>query len=448
MKEAMLYLLQAFDKGGEMSQTEIPRVDRAPVTKAFLERATESAGYATLVIGYIVSIFSASFLTLSNVLAFTGVQLLYALIFWWVNTRAQERRWQMRVGMSLLLILTVVSGAIAATGIYFDWLLYFVTVGVFCTLLPLPVALLLDLILYIWAGITIFLLNNFAQVGQTWISLLAGFAFVTAFGVANKLLITQRERSELLLHELETSNHEREEANIQLQKYANEVEELTVDRERTRMAREIHDTLGHYLTILSIQLETISKLQERDPARAIVEVAEARRVAAQSMQEVRNAVAALRPSSIATLSLPEALTQLANEFRSTSNETELTLDLETQLPLLSPDIQLALYRAVQEALTNIRKHAHATKVLVRLRYEAHEIELVVLDNGNGAAENESRYPGSGFGLVGLRERVELLGGHVTYGTEEAQGYRVTIRVPLLQQDKDRKDATWQNTFAS
>src|SRR5205823_11321560 len=135
------------------------------------------------------------------------------------------------------------------------------------------------------------------------------------------------------------------------------------------MAREIHDTLGHYLSILTIQLETISKLQERDPARAAVEIAEARRVASQSMQEVRNAIAALRPTSIATLSLTQAITQLGNEFGQSGTETELTLDLDTQLPPISPDLQVALYRAVQETLTNVRKHTHASKVLVRLRYE-------------------------------------------------------------------------------
>ncbi len=414
-----------------MSLTGVPRLGRTPITRAFLERATETAGYITLVIGYIVSIFSASSLTLENVLVFTGIQFLYTLVFWWVNTHAQEHRWQMVVGLSVLFILTIASGALTFTGIYFDWLLYFVTVGAICTLLSLPIALFLCLLLYIGAFSTLFLsLQNLAESGQTATTLLAGFAFVAAFAVANKLLITQRERTEMLLHKLENSNAEREEAHRQLQKYTNEVEELTIDRERTRMAREIHDTLGHYLTILSIQLETISKLQERDPAQAKVEVAEARRVTAQSMQEVRNAVAALRPSSIATLSLPDALTQLATEFRTTSNETELTLDLETQLPHLSSDIQLAIYRAAQEALTNIRKHAHATKVLIRLRYEAHKIELVVLDNGNGALENEVKHSGGGFGLVGLRERIELLGGHVAYGLEQPQGYRVTISLPI------------------
>ncbi len=410
-----------------MNGTNTPRIGRSPTKRAFLERATETAGYITIVIGYIVSIFSASSLTISNVLTFTGLQLLYAFVFWWVNTKAQGHRWQTTISLSALFILTVVSGMLISTGIAFDWLLYFVTVATFCTLLPLSIALFLCLLLYIAAGVTLFFLQSFSEFSSTEATLLPGFVFAAAFAVANKLLTAQRERSELLLHELEASNAEREEAHKQLQKYANEVEELTVDRERTRMAREIHDTLGHYLTILSIQLETISKLQERDPAQAKVEVAEARRVAAQSMQEVRNAVAALRPSSIATLSLPEALTQLATEFRNTSPETELTLDLETQLPPLSPDVQLALYRAVQEALTNIRKHAHASKVLIRLRYEEHAIELVILDNGHGMVESEPKHPSSGFGLIGLRERIELLGGNIAYGPEESsRGYRVTI----------------------
>ncbi len=423
-----------------MSQTEVSRVGRTSLTRVFLERATESAGYVTLVIGYLISIFSAHHLTLMNVLIFTGTQILYVLVFWWITTKGVRARWRLPASVILLSILTFASGITVLLGIYLDWLLYFVTVAVCFTLLSLPLALLTSGALYLCAGATLYLEGGVIGLSQPWIFLLAGFAFVAVFSSANKLLIAQQERTELLLRELEKSNAEREEVNRQLQKYASEVEELTIDRERTRMAREIHDTLGHYLTILSIQLETISKLQERDPARAIVEVAEARRVAAQSMQEVRNAVAALRPSSIATVSLPEALTQLAHEFSSTSSETELTLDLETQLPLLSPDVQLALYRAVQEALTNIRKHAHATKVLIRLRYEEHEIELVVLDNGTGALEKEVRYPGSGFGLVGLRERIELLRGHVTYGNEEPQGYRVTTRIPLQQQEKEGEDA--------
>ena len=143
----------------------------------------------------------------------------------------------------------------------------------------------------------------------------------------------------------------------------------------------------------------------------------------------RNAVAALRPTSIATLSLTEALSQLGKEFERTVPATALTLDLETELPVLSPDISLALYRAVQEALTNIRKHAQASKVLVRLRYEDDALELLVLDNGHGVSKVDAQQQGGGFGLVGLRERIELLGGQVSHGPAEQGGYRVTVRVP-------------------
>jgi signal transduction histidine kinase len=121
--------------------------------------------------------------------------------------------------------------------------------------------------------------------------------------------------------------------------------------------------------------------------------------------------------------------QVGKEFERNAPETALTLDLETELPPLSPDMSVALYRAVQETLTNIRKHARASKVMVRLRYEDGTLDLLVLDNGKGTATPPDRQ-GEGFGLVGLRERIELLGGQVSYGPAEQGGYRVTVDVPV------------------
>jgi signal transduction histidine kinase len=192
----------------------------------------------------------------------------------------------------------------------------------------------------------------------------------------------------------------------------------------------MHDTLGHHLSILNIQLETIHRLHERDPARLPEEIAEARRVAAQSMQEVRNVVAALRPASVAQLPLPASITQLAREFQRTSPATDLTLDLETELPPLPPDVQVTFFRAAQEALTNIRKHTKASNVLLRLRYEDHHLELLILDNGTTLPS--SAMPSGGFGLLGLRERVELLGGHLDTQAVQPSGFRLTIQAPLEQ----------------
>jgi len=368
-----------------------------------LSRVGVSPAYITLAIGYLLAILQASHLTLVNFLAFTALQVLYSVVLWSMIKAEQSSR-QLVLRMGILSVLTVLSSLLALTGISWDWLLYLVTVAICFMVLPLRASIAVSILLYVILGVNLGLLDhwNWSSISPSLISFLPAFGFVAVFSLVGRVLSVQKERAERLLHQVEESNAELERAHEQLRNYANEVEELTIVRERTRLAREIHDSLGHYLTILNIQLETISKLQERDPGRAAIEVAEARRVAAQSMQEVRNAVAALRPTSIATLSLTEALAQLGSEFEHNAGETELTLDFDTQLPPLSPDLQVALYRAAQEALTNVRKHAHATKVLVRLRYEDELLELVVLDNGCGASNNSSNAQADGFGLRRIR----------------------------------------------
>lgn len=389
-------------------------------------------GYITLSIGYLVTILTTRHLTLLSFLVFTALQICYCVLLWWLirNVWRDSPAWRIVPVVALLIALTEIVGLLPLMGLSWDWLLYLVTISVFFSILPSRVATGSGIFLFVLMVLNLFVIDNWnwTMVYPNLLSLLPAFAFVAVFSLAMRVQHEQRERAERLLHRLEESNAELERAHKQLQEYADEVEELTIVRERTRLAREIHDILGHHLSILNIQLETIGKLQERDPARAAIEITEARRVAAQSMQEVRNAVAALRPTSIATLSLADALAQLGKEFEYNSPDTDLILDLETELPALPPDISLALYRSTQEALTNIRKHAQASKVLVRLRYEDGVIELLVLDNGIGASTSDAQQ-GSGFGLVGLRERIELLGGQVTHGPAEQGGYRVMVRVP-------------------
>jgi signal transduction histidine kinase len=395
-----------------------------------LSTAGTSAAFITLIIGYLLTILTTPpHLTLVNFMVFTVLQVIYCAVFWWLIKN--ELSENLRIfAIVMLTILTVATGLLSFVGLQWDWLLYLVTIAVYFLFLSLRVAIISGVLLYLLLVGNLGYLNNWnwSHIYFNSLSLLPAFIFVAVFSLMVRILDIQKDHAETLLHRLEESNAELEEAHRQLQSYANEVEELTIVRERTRMAREIHDTLGHYLSILTIQLETISKLQERDPARAAIEIAEARRVASQSMQEVRNAIAALRPTSIATLSLTQAITQLGNEFEQSGTETELTLDLDTQLPPISPDLQVAIYRAVQETLTNVRKHAHASKVLVRLRYEDELLELVVLDNGSGGSSSELDNQHGGFGLIGLRERIELLGGQVTYGPAEPAGYRVSVQV--------------------
>ncbi len=305
-------------------------------------------GYATLIVGYLYTILSTPHLTPLNFVAFSALQVGYVVVVTWLYRLVwpDTEVWQIALGLTLLAIITEAVSLLSLIGLQWDWLMFLVTVVLSFTILPLRAAIGAGIFLYVMAGVTLGWLDkwNWSSLYPSLLTLLPAFAFVAVFSLIVQVLQSQKYRAERLLSQLEESKGELEQAHMRLQSYADEVEELAVVRERTRLAREIHDTLGHYLSILTIQLETIAKLQERDPARASVEIAEARRVAAQSMQEVRNAVAALRPTSIATLGLAEALAQLGEEFERSSPETALTLDLETELPALSPDIALALYR--------------------------------------------------------------------------------------------------------
>ncbi|HET8845921.1 MAG TPA: ATP-binding protein, partial [Ktedonobacteraceae bacterium] len=140
-------------------------------------------------------------------------------------------------------------------------------------------------------------------------------------------------------------------------------------------------------------------------------------------------VEALRPDEASKGSLQEQLRKLVAEFEATCQETLIALDLDEVTHPLNPDLCLTLYRCAQEALTNIRKHAHATKVLLRLSTSDEHVELTVLDNGQGGLPiHEQQAPG--FGLQGMRERVALLDGRLWAGPESGHGWRIEVVLPL------------------
>ena len=230
-----------------------------------------------------------------------------------------------------------------------------------------------------------------------------------------------RERAEGLMVELEK-------ANVQLAAYATQAEELAMTQERNRLAREIHDTLGHYLTIVNVQIEAARVVMESDPERALDAMDKAQELTQKGLARVRESVAALRESPVSNRPLGEALGSLVQEAQSSGIVTEFTVAGE---PLaLEHKVALALYRAAQEGLTNVCKHARASRVDVLLDYQPAEVRLEVRDNGVGAAETNG-----GFGLLGIRERMQLLGGKLELDTGVGKGFRLTASVPLSQTDQ-------------
>ncbi len=212
-------------------------------------------------------------------------------------------------------------------------------------------------------------------------------------------------------------------ANQGLQDRAEQVEQLATIKERNRIAREIHDGLAHALTVVHIQLEAAQTLLEASPDRARAALVKAQNLAHEGLDEVRRSVALLRGTAPERPPLLAAVELLARE--TTTAGVAASLRVEGSPRRLPEPIEFTLYRAVQEALTNVRRHAAASRVDITLGFAAPDsTTLCVQDDGAGA-----RTAGPGFGLVGLRERVELAGGTVAITTAVGQGFRLELRVP-------------------
>lgn len=221
-------------------------------------------------------------------------------------------------------------------------------------------------------------------------------------------------------------------AHQQLRQYAFQAEELATAQERNRIARDIHDSLGHALTALNVQLQTAVMLWQQEPDRAEPFLQQARRLGVTAMQEVRKSVRALREENRAEQSLSETIAAVVDDFRQGSGiETQMHIIGQTAgigNTAVSAAIVNALYRIVQEALTNIYKYAQATTVTVEIETTSEIVRLSVVDNGCGFDRGSSI--GTGFGLQGMQERIAALGGTFTLETELGKGCRIGVEVPL------------------
>lgn len=206
------------------------------------------------------------------------------------------------------------------------------------------------------------------------------------------------------------------------ERLARENEILATELERTRIAREIHDTVGHSLTSLKIQLELANKLIERGDQRAKQAVSQAEQLAARSLTDTRVALQSIRN---ADFNFEKALAELVRELRSSG---AVEVNVETALASkMSNAISYQLYRVIQECMTNTLKHANAKQLTVRLGEENGQVKLEVKDDGTGFASNEHS---DGFGLKGLRERISSLHGEVKITSAVNEGTSVSVVVPL------------------
>lgn len=218
-----------------------------------------------------------------------------------------------------------------------------------------------------------------------------------------------------------------ERSNVQLREYAEQVEMLAIMQERSRLARDIHDTLGHYLTAMSIQLEKATVIQPRQPEVARASVQRAKSLADEALREVRHSVGMLR-SGATGFALQEALERLIG--RMTSASLDIRLSVEGNPDQLAEPLLMSLYRAAQEGLTNVQKHAAASKAHLKVIIREGQVQMVIEDNGRGFdPETVTSAAGSGYGLRGLRERLRLLGGSLDVSSQPGVQTQLKISIP-------------------
>jgi signal transduction histidine kinase len=238
-----------------------------------------------------------------------------------------------------------------------------------------------------------------------------------------------RARAEQLLAELAVSHQ-------QLQDYTEQAVELAAAIERNRLARDIHDSLGHYLTVINVQLEKALALRGSHPEQEDQAVRNAKSLASEALQDVRHSVSTLRATREG-FSAHRALVTLLDNMQ--GSQPGIELRVEGSEDGFSPESLRTLYRAAQEGLTNIQKHARATKVKVELQLGSQEATLRLCDDGQGFDPIilQDLVPGreGGYGLEGVRERLELIGGHFQLQSSPGAGTHLRASVPkaLLRQ---------------
>jgi len=247
-------------------------------------------------------------------------------------------------------------------------------------------------------------------------TLMFGLGLFLVLKLANTLLSEREAQEELTI------------AHQQLQDYAEQEKELAAAQERNRIARNIHDSLGHALTALNMQLQAAVELwKQKDTDRVGGFLEQAQTLGIDAMREVRQVVGAMREEEAQPKQeFATAIETLVHDFQdSTQISVELKMDVSTAVPA---SISYTLYRIVQEALTNIYKHAHPRRVEIEIASRSNAVQVHVTDDGCGFDRNESSR--SGFGLKGMKERVGVLGGRLEVVAEPGKGCRVFVEMPL------------------
>lgn len=212
--------------------------------------------------------------------------------------------------------------------------------------------------------------------------------------------------------------------NIQLEDYAKKSEDMAKTRERNRLAREIHDTIGHALTGIATGLEACTELIDNDVSQTKIQLKKITELARKGLIDVRRSVSELRPDSLERFSLIPAINKLAEDINACT-KTKVSVFIEGEPLKMGADEEETIYRVVQESITNSVRHGNANEIKIHLKFNDFMTYLTISDDGVGSTDLHK-----GFGLRHIKERVELLNGEVNFESEAGKGFITNVELPI------------------
>ncbi len=244
------------------------------------------------------------------------------------------------------------------------------------------------------------------------------FIFAYAVSYMARRQLEERKRAEHALEQLDRSRSDLEKAYHKLVEISKEREHLAAVEERSRLARELHDTLAHTLTTIVVSLEAGKKLLDKNPHKALEEIEKSQEQARRGLDEVRLTVKALRPGDLERMDFAAAIKGIERDYSGSDCKIEFILDEELKLPA---SVETLLYRIIQESITNSIRHGNAKMMRVSLLCEGNGLILEIDDDGCGTNEIIE-----GYGLMGIRERATAMGARVSFSSHENGGFLVKL----------------------
>lgn len=379
------------------------------------------AGYLLILISLVINIldrpailpagrFAASLLCV-------GMVLVLHIVRPWLASR-QSRPDGVNIVVLSLMVLFVLGSTWFSPSLTGDAYLLLIIVGMAFRLLAGPAAIALtSSAVALWLLIPYYFFGADILLGLS-LSVFFALSFFIAIGWLVRRNTFQLEHAKKLTMELQKANEELRISRLR-------EKDLAVVEERIRLARDIHDGLGHHLTVLNVQLQAARIQLETEPEAAAEAISICRQEAQLALEEVRRSVAVMRSSPLNGSSLEEALEKLIREF-ARNTPLDPAFEVVGDPYALEAPAAMTCFRVVQEGLTNIQKHARDPKnVGIRLEYTPQAVLVSVSDDGLAGPEGAN----DGYGLAGLLERAQQLGGQFRADKNPAGGYTLALSLP-------------------